>query len=88
MASRTTQTVVSFSSAFRLPGFDGQQPAGSYRVDSDEESIEGSSTCLGSACERRRTRWRRSVLRISMPQSNRTKRMTKTKDQKSRDNCK
>ena len=43
MASRTTQTVVSFSSAFRLPGFDRQQPAGSYRVDNDEESIEGVS---------------------------------------------
>ena len=43
MASRTTQTVVSFSSAFRLPGFDAPQPAGSYRIDHDEESIEGAS---------------------------------------------
>lgn len=41
MASRTTQTVVSFSSTFLLPGFDAPQPAGSYRVDHDEESIEG-----------------------------------------------
>ena len=43
MACRTTQTVVSFSSPFLLPGFDGPQPAGSYRVDHDEESIEGVS---------------------------------------------
>ncbi|CAN7556439.1 hypothetical protein [Mesorhizobium sp. LjNodule214] len=36
MATRTTQTV-----AFRLPGFEAWQPAGDYRVDHDEESIEG-----------------------------------------------
>jgi hypothetical protein len=42
MASRTTQTVIRFSSAFVLPGF-GEQPAGDYRVDHDEESIEGLS---------------------------------------------
>lgn len=41
MGSRTTQTVVNFSSAFRLPGFEAPQPAGDYRVDHDEESIEG-----------------------------------------------
>lgn len=43
MTSRTTQTVVRFSSPFRLPGFDGAQPAGEYRVDYDEELIEGVS---------------------------------------------
>ena len=43
MTSRTTQTVVRFSSAFRLPGFGTPQPAGDYRIDLDEESIEGLS---------------------------------------------
>lgn len=43
MTSRTTQTVVHFSSDFRLPGFDALQPAGDYRVDHDEELIEGAS---------------------------------------------
>lgn len=40
MTRRTTQSVVSFSSAFILPGFHTPQPAGAYRVDHDEESIE------------------------------------------------
>lgn len=43
MTTRTTQTVVSFSSDFVLPGFDVPQPAGDYRVDHDEELIEGLS---------------------------------------------
>ena len=43
MTSRTTQTVVHFPSAFRLPGFDALQPAGDYRVDHDEELVEGAS---------------------------------------------
>ncbi|NGO54616.1 hypothetical protein [Allomesorhizobium camelthorni] len=43
MTSRTTQTVVHFSSDFRLPGFDAPQPAGDYRVDHDEELVEGTS---------------------------------------------
>lgn len=43
MTSRTTQSVVHFSSPFRLPGFDAPQPAGDYRVDEDQESIEGVS---------------------------------------------
>ena len=61
MASPTTQTVVCFSSTFRLPDFDAPQPAGSYRVDHDEESNESVSrlawrrvasfiTCLGLDC--------------------------------------
>lgn len=37
---RSTQTVVRFSSAFLLPGFDAPQPAGDYRVDQDEEMLE------------------------------------------------
>ncbi|MBB3135679.1 hypothetical protein FHS26_003425 [Rhizobium pisi] len=43
MTIRTTQTVVRFSSPFRLPGFDMAQPAGEYRVDYDEELIDGIS---------------------------------------------
>lgn len=43
MASRTTRTVVHFSSAFLLPGVDLPQPAGDYRTEHDEESIEGVS---------------------------------------------
>lgn len=40
MTTRTTQTIVRFSSPFQLPGFDAPQPAGDYRVDQDEELIE------------------------------------------------
>ena len=43
MTTRTTQTVVRFSSAFMLPGFGAPQPAGEYRIDQDEESIDGLS---------------------------------------------
>ncbi len=43
MSTRTTQTLVHFSAAFQLPGFDGPQPAGDYRIDHDEESIDGAS---------------------------------------------
>jgi hypothetical protein len=57
MASRTTQTVVHFTSAFLLPGFDKPQPAGDYRVDHDEESIEGIS----------RLAWRRVGSFIHLP---------------------
>jgi hypothetical protein len=49
MASRTTQTVVCFSSTFGLPDIDAPQPAGSYRVDHDEESIESVSHSRGGA---------------------------------------
>lgn len=41
MTIRTTQTTVHFSSPFRLQGLDSAQPAGDYRVDYDEELIEG-----------------------------------------------
>ena len=57
MTTRTTQTVVRFSSAFLLPGFDGPQPAGEYRVDQDEESIDGLS----------RLAWRRVAAFIHLP---------------------
>ena len=43
MPDRTTQTVVHFSFPFLLPGFEEPQPAGDYRVDHDEEVIEGIS---------------------------------------------
>ncbi|WP_230980113.1 hypothetical protein [Oryzicola mucosus] len=43
MTSRTTQTVVRFSKAFALPGFDSPLPAGDYRVDRDEDQIEAGS---------------------------------------------
>jgi hypothetical protein len=43
MVTRTTRTEVHFSSPFRLPNFDAPEPAGTYRVDHDEESIEGAA---------------------------------------------
>jgi len=43
MTSRTTQTTVRFSHDFLLSNFDKPQPAGEYRVDHDEESIDGAS---------------------------------------------
>ncbi|MEX0953892.1 MAG: hypothetical protein WDZ83_01620 [Rhizobiaceae bacterium] len=57
MTIRTTQSVVRFSSAFLLPGIDAQQPAGEYRVDHDEELIEGIS----------RLAWRRVGAFIHLP---------------------
>ena len=43
MMTRTTRTTVTFSRPFSLKGFDGQQPAGSYSVETDEELLEGLS---------------------------------------------
>ncbi len=43
MATRTTQTVVHFASPFLLPCLDAPEPAGDYRVEHDEESIEGAA---------------------------------------------
>jgi hypothetical protein len=57
MADRTTQTIVCFSSSFELPNVDAPQPAGSYRVDHDEESIESMS----------RLAWRRVASFIHLP---------------------
>jgi hypothetical protein len=55
--NRTTQTTISFSSPFMLPGFEAPQPAGDYRVDVDEEMIEGVS----------RIAWRRTAAFIHLP---------------------
>jgi hypothetical protein len=57
MTTRTTQTVVFFSSSFLLPGFDSPQPAGDYRVDYDEEMIDDIS----------RIAWRRVGAFIHLP---------------------
>lgn len=43
MSIRTYQSTVTFARPFRLEGFDEHQPAGDYRVDIDEELIEGLS---------------------------------------------
>lgn len=43
MTTRTTQTVVQFQSAFLLPAFDTPFPAGTYRVDFDEEMLDSLS---------------------------------------------
>ena len=39
MTTRTTQKVVSFKSAFLLPGFDTPLPPGEYLIGQDEEAI-------------------------------------------------
>ena len=57
MVSRTTRTVVCFSSTFGLPDVDGPQAAGSYRVDHDEELIESVSQLA----------WRRVASFIYLP---------------------
>jgi len=57
MTSRTTRTVVRFKSAFSLPGFDTPQPPGEYRVDHDEEALEGTSLIA----------WRRVATFIHLP---------------------
>lgn len=57
MTTRTTQTTVHFSSAFSLPGSDERQPAGDYRVDHEEELIEGLS----------RIAWRRVAAHVFLP---------------------
>jgi len=41
MAIRTICTQVTFTAPFRLPEIDGEQPAGTYDVETDEEAIEG-----------------------------------------------
>jgi len=57
MNNRTTQTVICFSSPFLLPGFEAPQPAGDYRVDYDEEPLEGAF----------RLAWRRIAAFIYLP---------------------
>ncbi|MGH6894666.1 MAG: hypothetical protein ACREEP_20660 [Dongiaceae bacterium] len=43
MTTRTTKTTVTFTRPFSLSGFDGEQPAGSYSVETDEELLDGVS---------------------------------------------
>ncbi|WP_448956004.1 hypothetical protein [Labrys neptuniae] len=43
MTVRTTRSTVTFTKPFHLVGFNENQPAGEYRVDIDEELIEGLS---------------------------------------------
>ena len=43
MAVRTTETTVTFRHPFTLTSLDGPQPAGSYRLITDEEEILGLS---------------------------------------------
>ena len=43
MTIRTTKKTVIFTRPFSLSGFDGEQPAGSYSVETDEELVEGVS---------------------------------------------
>ncbi|RTL98136.1 MAG: hypothetical protein EKK31_26190 [Hyphomicrobiales bacterium] len=57
MTTRTTPTVVRFNAAFMLAGFDAPQPPGEYRVDIDEEALEGAS----------RTAWRLVATFIHLP---------------------
>jgi len=57
VTTRTTPTVVRFNAAFMLAGFDAPQPPGEYRVDIDEEALEGAS----------RTAWRRVATFIHLP---------------------
>lgn len=42
MTTRTIKTTVTFKRPFSLSGFDGEQPAGTYSVETDEE-LEGVS---------------------------------------------
>ena len=57
MTSRTTQISSPSPRAFELPDVDAPVPAGSYRVDHDEESIESLS----------RLAWRRVASFIYLP---------------------
>jgi len=57
MTSRTTPSIVRFRAAFSLPGFDTPQPPGEYRVDQDEEALEGVSLIA----------WRRVATFIHLP---------------------
>ncbi|MGP8232283.1 MAG: hypothetical protein ACLQL2_06400 [Methylovirgula sp.] len=43
MSTRTTETTVTFEHPFTLSSVDGAQPAGTYRLITDEEEISGLS---------------------------------------------
>lgn len=41
MSARAQQKTICFTSDFALPGFQGHQPAGDYKIEYVQESIEG-----------------------------------------------
>ena len=43
MSTRTIETTVTFSRPFTLSSVEGQQPAGTYRLETEEEEIDGLS---------------------------------------------
>ncbi len=43
--TRTTKKTVTFTRPFSLGGFDGEQPAGCYSVETDEELLEDVTFC-------------------------------------------
>ena len=43
MSTQSTQTSVTFRKPFTLSSVEGPQPAGTYRLETDEEQIEGLS---------------------------------------------
>jgi hypothetical protein len=43
VTTRTIKSTVTFKRSFSLSGFDGEQPAGTYSVETDEELLEGVS---------------------------------------------
>ncbi len=43
MSIRTTQSLVRFASPFLLYGFEEPQPSGEYRIEQDDELLEGLS---------------------------------------------
>lgn len=43
MDQRTTRHTLTFSKPFAIDGVEGQQPAGTYQVECDEEAIDGIS---------------------------------------------
>jgi hypothetical protein len=57
MATRTTTKFVKFRSAFLLNGVDRPLPAGDYRIDTDEELIDGVSFLA----------WKRTTTIIHLP---------------------
>ena len=43
MSTRTIQTTVTFTRPFTLSSVEGRQPAGTYRLEAEEEQVEGLS---------------------------------------------
>ena len=66
MSMRTKTTLVSFTRPFALSGIDGLLPAGSYRVDTDEETIDSLS----------RLAWRRVATTIEVQANGETRILT------------